>query len=56
MLDFLFGLDKVIFEWCYNHCSALGHCFMLGAFEGAVFYLSLIGGSIVTVLSKRKIL
>lgn len=56
MLDFLFGLDKAIFEWFYNHCYTLGHCFRLGAFEGAVFYLALIGGSTISVLTKRKIL
>lgn len=51
----MFNLDFRLFNLIYNQCKSLGSVFYLGAFEGAIFYLSFIMLGITTVINKKDL-
>lgn len=54
MLNYLLGLDKVIFKLVLKKCADFGAIFYLGPFEGAVIYGLVILLAILKVQAARN--
>lgn len=50
----MFFIDKIIFNYLYNACENMGRLFGQDAGIGAIMWLILIGGLVVTFLNGKK--